>query len=207
MSLEKSKADEKSNINTTTRKASFPNVNDVSGTKCLVCNRQFKTLAILKRHYGIHDGSYPSICLICGIGFGKLKDFKKHKANVHMPSKSPAPFTCPKCDGVFDKKYLLAHHIDLCICSKYGAVMQCLFCTKTFDTWNKLKSHEWSHINRCSFCNEKITVYSKRVEHVTYCPKNPNNKGGCYSGFLYKFEFIFKVSHICCELQKNSSKF
>ena len=142
------------------------------GTKCLVCNRNFASKAILKRHYGIHDGYYNAVCPICGIGFCKRTMLRKHKVRVHRTAKA-TDSTCSRCGGAFEQEYRLKKHMEVCICPKNDSVVQCLQCVRTFDTWHQLKGHLWTHINKCTYCDEKISVQSKRVDHMLSCVKNP----------------------------------
>ena len=154
--------------------ASDFNHDKLSGTQCTVCKRKFKSEAVLKRHYGIHDGYYSSICLDCGTGFGKMSALRKHKANVHKTPKSN-DIVCTNCNGVFEQNYLLTRHMDLCISTKHTTVSghQCLLCVKKFPTWQQMKSHVWTHLSKCSFCEEKFPVQNERVKHMISCSKNP----------------------------------
>ncbi|XP_067935853.1 zinc finger protein 845-like isoform X2 [Watersipora subatra] len=148
------------------------------GTKCLVCNRNFASKAILKRHYGIHDGYYNAVCPICGIGFCKRTMLRKHKVRVHRTAKA-TDSTCSRCGGAFEQEFRLKKHMEVCICPKNDSVVQCLQCVRTFDTWHQLKGHLWTHINKCTYCDEKISVQSKRVDHMLSCVKNPLITGEC----------------------------
>ena len=166
----------------------------LTGTKCPVCNREFQDNATLIRHYGIHDGYYTTVCLICGIGFSKNAQLRLHKSKVHRTPKS-SDLVCFRCGGAFDKNYQLNKHMMLCISTKRDPVMQCFLCVRTFDTWHQQKSHAWTHFNKCSFCEEKITVQSRRLEHMFTCLKNPLNQGkfsfNLYALIVLKFLKMF----------------
>lgn len=152
----------------------------LKGTKCLVCKRTFSSNALLKRHYGIHDGYYSSVCMICGIGFCKTSQMRLHKSKVHKTPKASdlaRDLSCERCGGVFDQPYRLRKHSELCISPKNDAVLQCFLCVRTFDTMQQLKGHAWSHLTKCTYCEDKYSVCVRRTEHMLSCPKNPLIKG------------------------------
>lgn len=146
----------------------------ISGTQCQVCKRKFKNNTILLRHYGIHDGYYQSICLDCGTGFTKVSLLRHHKTSVHKANKS-SEFVCHRCDGVFDQNFRLLKHLEICISTRKltSTDHQCFMCLRKFDTWHQMKSHVWTHLSKCSFCDEKLPNSSKRTEHMLSCNKNP----------------------------------
>lgn len=145
----------------------------ITGTQCPVCNRCFETNAILRRHYGIHDGYYNAICLDCGTGYSKLKQLRHHKSRVHKTAKSD-DLVCHLCNGVFENNYRLTKHMEWCISSKFGANHhQCFLCLKTFSDWSSMKCHAWTHLSKCSFCDEKFVTQTRRVEHMLSCSRNP----------------------------------
>lgn len=150
------------------------NHSHLTGLQCTLCQRSFKSNEALRRHYGIHDGYYSSICLDCGTGFGKMHALRTHKARVHKTPKVN-DLVCSSCNGVFMNKYLLERHMEICISSRMttGGNHQCLLCVKRFNTWHQMKSHVWTHLSKCTFCDEKIVTYKKRVEHMLTCNKNP----------------------------------
>lgn len=150
----------------------------ITGTKCTICNRSFINNEVLKRHYGIHDGKYSNVCTICGTGFNKFADLKDHKTRVHKTPKSD-DMVCRKCDGVFYQAHFLKKHEELCICPKNDTPMQCLLCVRTFNTWQQIKSHVWTHLSKCSFCDEKISGHVSRVLHMVGCQRNPLYNSEC----------------------------
>lgn len=144
------------------------------GVRCPVCKRTFKNNALLKKHYGIHDGYYRCVCLICGLGFSKNHLLKTHKLKCHRHSAaSSKEMICGKCGGRFDSKIRLQKHAELCICPRADSSPQCLFCTERFKSWFQLSGHYQKHVNRCSFCQEKLPSHAKFVEHMRSCSKNP----------------------------------
>lgn len=141
-------------------------------TKCPVCQRSFTSLAQLRRHYGIHDGFYGSVCLVCGLGFINQQRLRQHRSTVHKTA-SQDDFVCDRCDGVCMTSNSLTVHKQGCLCPRHEDDMQCFFCTRTFPDWQKFKSHVWTHLTKCGFCDEKFPEAAKRTVHMKHCPKNP----------------------------------
>nr|XP_022301662.1 zinc finger protein Xfin-like [Crassostrea virginica] len=55
----------------------------LKGTECPECQMQFKTTAILKRHYEIHIGQKSFICEVCSKNFLRKYDMHIHQMKCH----------------------------------------------------------------------------------------------------------------------------
>nr|XP_006811494.1 PREDICTED: zinc finger protein 93-like [Saccoglossus kowalevskii] len=106
--------------------------------KCQECNKLFKTIRDLARHFRVHSGEKPYICEICGKGFAQTIGLRTHQ-NFHNNFR---PFKCPYCPKTFCAGSNLTEHKRLHTGEK---PYQCEYCGKTFSSLNNMKKHMKVH--------------------------------------------------------------
>nr|XP_027231289.1 zinc finger and BTB domain-containing protein 42-like isoform X3 [Penaeus vannamei] len=77
------------------------------GLKCPICQKEFKVLGSLKRHYRSHINFKPYICDICGKRFTLNQYLIEHR-RTHTGER---PYTCHVCGKSFAQTGTLYHHV------------------------------------------------------------------------------------------------
>ncbi|XP_052745813.1 uncharacterized protein LOC128199619 [Bicyclus anynana] len=153
---------------------------DITSLKCNICNTDIKTFEQIIDHLkDVHNKElFTDIqhqvlpfkfeserlqCFICMNVYHKFKSLLEHM-NVHYRN-----YICAVCDAGFVSRVILAQHAE----SHKLGTFNCDYCTKTFDTFRKKRSHEkciHTHsatLNKCGYCNEKFKDYRKKEKHLS----------------------------------------
>ncbi|XP_066968006.1 protein bric-a-brac 1-like isoform X12 [Macrobrachium rosenbergii] len=77
------------------------------GLKCPICQKEFKVLGSLKRHYRSHINFKPYCCDICGKRFTLNQYLIEHR-RTHTGER---PYTCHVCGKSFAQTGTLYHHV------------------------------------------------------------------------------------------------
>ncbi|XP_071514425.1 uncharacterized protein [Panulirus ornatus] len=77
------------------------------GLKCPICQKEFKVLGSLKRHYRSHINFKPYICDICGKRFTLNQYLIEHR-RTHTGER---PYKCHVCGKSFAQTGTLYHHV------------------------------------------------------------------------------------------------
>lgn len=77
------------------------------GLKCPICQKEFKVLGSLKRHYRSHINFKPYICDICGKRFTLNQYLIEHR-RTHTGER---PYRCHVCGKSFAQTGTLYHHV------------------------------------------------------------------------------------------------
>ena len=162
--------------------------------KCEVCEKNFKTLEILKVHARIHgpdDERYTHCCEVCGRKFTQKANLESHM-RIHTGDR---PFKCEFCSKSFSQKGNLDEHrrthtgekpyvCDICGSrhTRKGELLlhvrcihtherpfQCAYCPKNFQRRDLLRKHERIHTDTrpygCEFCGKTFTARDKMIVH------------------------------------------
>lgn len=153
---------------------------DITALKCNICNADLDTLEQIIDHLkDVHDKElYTDIkqqilpfkfnteqleCFICQNVYHKFKSLLEHM-NTHYRN-----FICEVCDAGFVSRVILAQHAE----GHKTGIFNCDYCSKTFDTFRKKRSHEKcvhtdsATLNKCGYCNEKFKDYRKKERHLS----------------------------------------
>ncbi len=84
----------------------FPDQRSGSYT-CLLCNRAFERLNLLRRHFSVHSEEKPFSCQVCDKAFKRSDHLASH-ARVHISEK---PFMCTYCPASFKQSRSLRIHL------------------------------------------------------------------------------------------------
>lgn len=115
-----------------------PEVSSQSPHICEVCGKEFARSWHLKRHFIIHSGERPFICVDCGDTFVTAGDLSFHHQKDH------APFSCKFCPEVFAAKGYLKLHMKIHK-SASGRLWRCFVCDKQYDSKSVLIAHQSTH--------------------------------------------------------------
>ena len=69
--------------------------------KCDVCEKAFRTMSNMIRHYQKHTGERPHECVECGQAFAQKYSLQQHMIHRHSEEKR---FQCEICDKLFKTK-------------------------------------------------------------------------------------------------------
>ncbi|KAJ3115145.1 hypothetical protein HDU96_001111 [Phlyctochytrium bullatum] len=75
------------------------------------CGRPFRRRYNLSSHLYCHTGEKPQVCEVCGWGFSRRHDLKRHIKTLHNDDR---PFSCSSCHQRFLKEDQLARHRHVC---------------------------------------------------------------------------------------------
>ena len=162
-----------------TRKDEFCVKLDLTDLQCTLCDTNIDTLENLLQHLkneherGIHMEIKNQLlpfkfnsdvikCCMCPSVFDKFKILQLH---MHTHYRN---FICEVCDMGYITRGCLKRHAQTHVTGKF----KCSYCSNTYDTVRKVKSHEAAvHIhkqlrNKCWYCNEKFKNHQKREDHV-----------------------------------------
>lgn len=152
---------------------------DITSLRCIMCTRKIYTLELLMDHLetkhdkilhrDINNHILPFkfqsdifSCVICDRRFDRFKQMQWHMS-VHYRN-----YECDECNVTFINKATPRNHL---IRHRTG-IFKCQFCTKAFDTKDKLTVHEkFVHVtdhkrNKCTYCDEFFTRYIKKMQHM-----------------------------------------
>lgn len=152
---------------------------DLTGLRCKLCDIKIESLEDMLQHLQYEhkktiftdvnnrmlpfkfDGETMKCC-ICPSVFDMFKVLLEH---MHSHYRN---YICGECDlGFVTHSCLTTHSLT----HKLGD-FKCSFCTKTFNTSQKAKSHEKTvHIikhmnNKCRYCGEKFNSHQKKSDHM-----------------------------------------
>ena len=158
--------------------------------KCDQCNKQYRSLFVLKRHQILHSADNPHVCSICGKQFTQNSDIRQHmrthtgekpcvcsfcgktftsvsSLNVHNRTHYPEkPHKCSTCDRCFSCQAYLQRHLVV-----HGALKahQCTKCGKSFRDSGVLKVHWRVHTRerplKCDVCGKSFRESSALLSH------------------------------------------
>ncbi|XP_049824031.1 zinc finger protein Xfin-like isoform X2 [Aethina tumida] len=152
---------------------------NVTGFKCSVCSKVFKSKQTLSKHSEMHGKERKStqskVCNFCQKEFKKNCDLQRH-LRTHTGER---PFACKKCDKKFALKSTLMSHIrthDPNVSKKFN----CSVCNSFFISKSTLKMHMSVHTGsrpyECSFCPMKYRTLKSKNQHEASKHKS-NQKG------------------------------
>ncbi|KAE8746853.1 hypothetical protein FOCC_FOCC006412 [Frankliniella occidentalis] len=143
--------------------------------KCSECGKLFLSEARAEFHHEVTHGinGFSSLsCSECGQVFRHETNLWDHVQIVHKGQK---PFSCPKCDDVFQARAQLKAHLKV-----HDSVSSfiCGVCSEAFPSRSSLKSHEASHANEklfsCEHCDRCFSRKYLLTAHVrTHLDKKP----------------------------------
>ncbi|XP_042544958.1 zinc finger X-chromosomal protein-like [Dipodomys spectabilis] len=152
--------------------------------QCWYCDHRSSSSGDLKRHIiSVHTKEYPHKCDMCGKGFHRPSELKKHAA-VHMDEKM---HQCRHCDFKISDPFLLSSHI-LSVHAK-DPPFRCKRCRKGFQQQDELEKHMNTHSGRkvfqCEHCEYSTTDASGFKRHVIsiHTKDYPHRCEYCKKGF------------------------
>ncbi|XP_069873426.1 zinc finger X-chromosomal protein-like [Dipodomys merriami] len=152
--------------------------------QCWYCDHRSSSSGDLKRHIiSVHTKEYPHKCDMCGKGFHRPSELKKHAA-VHTDEKM---HQCRHCDFKISDPFLLSSHI-LSVHAK-DPPFRCKRCRKGFQQQDELEKHMNTHSGRkvfqCEHCEYSTTDASGFKRHVIsiHTKDYPHRCEYCKKGF------------------------
>lgn len=134
--------------------------------KCMLCSRSFGKSKYIKLHIRrshVKDENQPYRCKICGSGFVRLTEFRKHTRS-HSDFR---PYRCKYCNKAFKQQANLRDHFHV-----HSDIKQyhCYICRRTFRQRGGLTSHVVGHDTlkpfRCMFCDRGFTTRGELSRHM-----------------------------------------
>ena len=143
--------------------------NVISGQryKCEYCEKTYKSLSTIRKHYLTHNYGKSRICHYCQRSFLCESEFKIH-IRTHT---GETPFECYICD----KKFPVRSHLNVHLKIHFEDVMfPCDVCGKSFKEKTNLKKHmKFKHTeNRpysCGKCGKSFKYSHGRKRHEKNC--------------------------------------
>ncbi|XP_069670364.1 zinc finger protein 234-like isoform X2 [Periplaneta americana] len=164
--------------------------------KCNICNEDFVTPQLLKRHFQIHTLEKSFKCDVCGDSFFEVNDLEKHSVlhtgetpvqcdvrgkifvqPVYVKSEEPLEtddeeFKCDVCGKCFSESGELKKH---CLTHKVHKPFHCKLCGKWFFSSGTLKRHQ-SRIHivertvECDQCGQSFPQSSLKDHSCIHMP-------------------------------------
>jgi hypothetical protein len=78
---------------------------------CAVCMKQFRSVALMRKHARSHAREKQHACPLCPLKFSERANLKRHVKHMHLQLRD---FTCPvpSCAQAFSRKSHLVHHLS-----------------------------------------------------------------------------------------------
>ncbi|KAK3930390.1 Zinc finger protein 287 [Frankliniella fusca] len=114
-----------------------PEISSQSQHICEVCGKEFARSWHLKRHFIIHSGERPFICVDCGDTFVTAGDLSFHHQRDHTT------FACKLCPETFARIAYLKLHSK--IHRSESGKWRCFVCDSEYDTKSDLIDHQTTH--------------------------------------------------------------
>ncbi|XP_018564714.1 zinc finger protein 501-like [Anoplophora glabripennis] len=133
---------------------------------CVVCNKNFRTRQMLKRHMKIHMVHKPHICQHCGKGYAESHSLTKHMRK-HLGIPREKKHFCDECGQGFSEPYYLNVHIR-----KHTGErpLKCEMCDKSFADPRSLKAHNMMHSGekpyKCHICSKSFSQSVNLTKHI-----------------------------------------
>ena len=161
--------------------------------QCVLCSKDFRSPADIKRHYRLHTGEKNFKCSICFKAFVSAYNMKNHMA-THEESHTLKIFKCSKCEKRFTtEKYLQIHSERL---HENPGAFVCSVCSYSFNRKDNLAIHERKHSGvqpySCNKCNKSF--FEKRAldshSYKDHGVSKPSICEICGKGFVLKSKLV-----------------
>lgn len=176
--------------------------------KCPTCDRMFKQRSTLRQHMRIHDEKRKYKCEVCGVGFNRLDNLRKHKKAVHQKVVKPAPqrensYRCTICNDKFANSSLLTIHRNAV--HQAGQTYICHICNRQMVSsfaldWHLVCIHgqkvpgisdDGAYRLFCFHCGEQLKSEASLMKHVKseHYEKGPVKCMDCEATFVSEGPF------------------
>ncbi|XP_050673258.1 RE1-silencing transcription factor-like isoform X2 [Leptidea sinapis] len=135
--------------------------------QCVVCQKKFKRLILLKRHEKLVHSDLPQLnCPSCPATFLSLDQLSVHQQK-HVGS-ADRSYVCLQCNKSYSDRSALARH-KLTVHDK-NPEFACQYCPERFSSVSKLTRHIRSHAGDrpypCKFCEKSFTKSQHYTRHL-----------------------------------------
>lgn len=146
------------------KSTSSKNLKKTKVHKCYICQKVFRGLNDLRKHFRIHSDERPHGCHQCGKKFRQAGCLKNHIASQHG---TDIFYICDFCSKKFPVKERLRLHLRVHSGEK---PYYCKICSKCFARGGQLTQHMVSHtgIKRytCDYCMSKFSCLANLKIHM-----------------------------------------